>query len=163
MSLLKMSAFSRLLLWNVKDIEGISVENRHRKKKIAHHRASTSRHDIEFRSLPRFPNREHCRTESHSRVGGCLHIQQAPGHANGNQHQSLNTPAMACPLAVPGLGRPGCCVFPIRKSDFDVEARWCAIFFFRCRFSTGIPSMSLHSFSTSSLQAHFQRIKVRGK
>ena len=61
MSLLKMSAFGRLLLWNVKDIEGIPVENRHRKKKIAHHRALTSRLDIEFRSLPRFPNREHCR------------------------------------------------------------------------------------------------------
>ena len=77
--MLKMSAFSRLLLWNVKDIEGIPVENRHRKKKIAHHRALTSRLDIEFRSLPRFPNRErsspadpglagrHCEWASHSR------------------------------------------------------------------------------------------------
>ena len=76
-------------------------------------------------------------SESHSRVGGCLHIQQAPGHANGNQHQSLNTPAMACPLAVPAcqawvgraaalrrvgfgsrFGRDG------RFSFFDVGCEW---------------------------------------
>ena len=79
MSLLKMSAFSRLLLWNVKDIEGIPVENRHRKKKIVHHRASTSRLDIEFpfsesgtlpqRSSPADPGLagRHCEWASHSR------------------------------------------------------------------------------------------------
>ena len=79
MSLLKMSAFSRLLLWNVNDIEGIPVENRHRKKKIVHHRASTSRLDIEFpfsesgtlpqRSSPADPGLagRHCEWASHSR------------------------------------------------------------------------------------------------
>ena len=68
-------------------------------------------------------------SESHSRVGGCLHIQQAPGHANGNQHQSLNTPAMACPLAVPAcqawVGRAAALRQCSRSEngEFAVEAR----------------------------------------
>ena len=76
-----------------------------------------------------------------------------------SQHPGYGLPTRSACL--PGLGRQGrqCSRFGKRGNDRnsmsrrDVKARWCAIFFFRCRYSTGIPSMSLTFHSNNLLKA----------